>query len=67
MKNNVRLPLFVHITRIPKCGELHGKRLEWFNIREVCTFRHLLGNKGDKDQEPAEMELIALILGFATA
>jgi hypothetical protein len=40
---------------------------EWFNIREGRTFRHLIGIKGDKDQEPAEMEILALILGFAIA
>jgi hypothetical protein len=62
MKNNIRLPLFVHITRVPKGSELRSKRFKWFNIQEGRTFWHLPGNKGDKDQEPAEMELIALIL-----
>jgi hypothetical protein len=65
MKNNIQLPLFSHITRIPQRSELREKWLERFNIREGCTFRHHPGNKGDKDQEPAKVEIVALILLFA--
>jgi hypothetical protein len=64
MKNNFQLPLFVHITRIPKGSELRGKRLKWFDIWEGHTFQHFLGNKGNEDQEPSKVKLIALILCF---
>jgi hypothetical protein len=64
MKKIVRLPLFVNITQIPKCGELRGKWLKWLDVREGHTFRHLPGNKGDEDQELAKVKLIALILRF---
>jgi hypothetical protein len=64
MKNNPRLPLFFHITRVLNGSELHSKQFEQFNIQEGFTFQHLPGNKGDKDQEPTEMELVSLILGF---
>jgi hypothetical protein len=66
MKNNVRLPLFVHITRVPKGSELRNKQLEHFDIREGRTFWYLPGNKGNKDQEPVEVELVTLILCFTT-
>jgi hypothetical protein len=64
MKNNVQEPLFIHITRVLQCGELHGKRIERINIREGHTFQNIPGNKGDEDQEPAKVKLIALILCF---
>jgi hypothetical protein len=66
MKNSVQLPLFVHITRVPQGSELRNKCLEGFNVREGRTFRHLPDNKGDKDQKPTEVELIAMILHFTT-
>jgi hypothetical protein len=65
VKNNIRLPLFVHITRLPKCGELHRKCLEWVNICKCHAFQHILGNKGNEDQEPAKLKLVALIMCLA--
>jgi hypothetical protein len=66
VKNNIRLPLFVHITLVPECGELCSKWLKRFNIQEGRTFWHLPGNKGDEDQELAKVKLVALILFFTT-
>jgi hypothetical protein len=66
LKNKILLPLFVHITGVLECGELGRKRLEQFNIHKVHTFQHLPGNKGDEDQEPAKVKLVALILCFMT-
>jgi hypothetical protein len=65
MKYYVLLPLFSHIARVPERGELRRKWFEWLNIREGCTFQNLSRNKCYDDQEPAEVELIALILSFA--
>jgi hypothetical protein len=63
---HVRLPLFSHIARVPEHGELHSEWLEWLNVWEGRTFRHLPSSKCYEDQQLAEMELIALILSFAT-
>jgi hypothetical protein len=40
-------------------------QLKWLDVQEGHTFRHLPEKKVDKDQDPSEMELIAMILGFA--
>jgi hypothetical protein len=64
MKDCVRLPLFSHITRVLEHGELCNERLEWLNVQEGRTFHHLPSGKCVEDQEPAKVELIALILSF---
>jgi hypothetical protein len=65
VKDCIRLPLFSHIARVPERGELRSKWLEWLNVWEGRTFWHLPRNKHDEDQEPAKVELVALILCFA--
>jgi hypothetical protein len=66
MKDRVRLPLFSHITRVPECGELHSEWLERLDVQEGYTFWYFPSGKCDEDQEPSKVELIALILSFAT-
>ena len=66
MKKQWLSNVFFHIYRIPKGAELRSKRLKRFDIREGRTLWNLQSNKHDEDQEPAEVELVALILGFMT-
>jgi hypothetical protein len=66
VKDNVQLPLFSHVTRVPESSELCNERLEWFNVREGHTFQNLTRKKCDGDQEPTKVELVALILHFTT-
>jgi hypothetical protein len=64
VKNNVRLPLFAHISRVPEHGELHIKQLEWLDVQEGRTFWHFPSNKRNEDQEPTKMKFISFILCF---
>jgi hypothetical protein len=64
VKNNIRLPLFSHITRVLEHGELHKKHFEWLDVQEGFNFWHFPRNKHNEDKELAKMEFIALILCF---
>jgi hypothetical protein len=65
MKDRIRLPLFSHISRVPDHGELRSEWLKQIDVQEGHTFRHFPRGKCDEDQEPAKVELIALIPSFA--
>jgi hypothetical protein len=60
------MTLLFHISRLAEHGELCNKWLERLNVWEGHTFWHLPSGKRDEDHEPAKVELIALILSFAT-
>jgi hypothetical protein len=64
VEDSVRLPLLHHIARVPQGGEPRGQWFRWLDFWEGRSFRHLPSNKGNEDQQLAEVKLVALFLCF---
>jgi hypothetical protein len=66
VEDGIRLPLLVHITRVPQGTELSSQRLKGLNVQEGRTFWYLPCNEIYQYEKQAEVELISFVVCSST-
>jgi len=64
VEDDIRMPLLVHIGRVPQGTEPRSQRFKWLGLWESGTLQLLPCYEGDQHEKPTEIELIRLVLHF---
>ena len=66
MEDDIGLPLFVHVARVPQHTELHDQWFEGFDLQKSGSLGQFPSDESNEYEQLAKVELIPLVLRLST-